>query len=360
MRDTSNDPVKRASPVAAVNIGCGDGPRADADSAQAIGRDRALLLLPMPHSARRGTRGCPSRAAIVAALDMMPQAVFFCNDNWEIIDANAAAITSSGYCRAELQDMRIADAIVDGGDGRLPEALERTLRGEIVERAVPARLCQCNGGWLDIDVRFKRVVSADGSVTVVTAHSCAEPAEPDDGHERGGGRDFLTALPTRAALESRLRRAKRHAQRRRGRFAVLFIDVDRFKGVNDTSGHRTGDLVLKVFARRLLASLRPGDFVARYGGDEFVAIVEDFRTDAEVERIAERIQAELTAPIHLAGGQFQISVSLGIAIGDAAASAQALIDEADRAMYRVKRSKRANHLDAWGVVQSGPKGDAKP
>ncbi len=88
---------------------------------------------------------------------------------------------------------------------------------------------------------------------------------------------------------------------------------------------------------RALASVRPGDFVARYGGDEFVAVIEGVRTDAEVERVVERLRAALNAPIDVAGRRLQITASIGAAVGNPDSSADTLLDEADQAMYRAKR-----------------------
>ncbi len=142
------------------------------------------------------------------------------------------------------------------------------------------------------------------------------------------------------ALEYRLRRAERQARRQRTCFAVLFLDFDRFKEVNDRYGHRVGDAVLRAFAQRLNECVRPGDFIARYGGDEFVVLIEDVRVEDELQRMAERIRNESGVSLEIGGATLDISVSVGVAIGHAGSSAAALVDEADRAMYASKRARR--------------------
>ncbi|MEX2285624.1 MAG: GGDEF domain-containing protein [Planctomycetaceae bacterium] len=296
----------------------------------------------IPASRQDGPLGGASRVAIVQALDMVSEAVFFLDADLRIADANAAAARSSGYHRGELRGMRLEDVISDNGDGGLRTSLDRLLGGEGVAGTLPARQRRKDGGSLAARVQLDFIDLGKESMLVAVVQDAAY-GELDEQVSRDASRDFLTALPARGALQSRLRRAERRARRRDSRFAVLFIDVDGFKGVNDTMGHRTGDLVLRVLGRRLAASVRPGDFVARYGGDEFVALIEDVRTDAEVQQIAARIHAQLSEPIRAGDGRLQVSVSVGVAIGHAAADA--LVDEADRAMYRMKQAKRANCLD---------------
>jgi diguanylate cyclase (GGDEF)-like protein/PAS domain S-box-containing protein len=298
------------------------------------------IVQPRMISPRRSVpRDGASRAAVRHALDVVPEAVYFLNAELRIVDVNAAAARVSGYRRGALRGMRLEELILDDGDGRLRAALQRSLLGESVSDVMPARQPSQDNISRPVLIQLHCLDQDVESRIVAVVHETAD--EADRPGQSALERDHLTSLPTRAALEARLRRAERRARQRGSQFAVLFIDVDGFKLVNDTSGHRAGDVVLRDVGQRLRACMRPGDFVARYGGDEFVVLVEDVGTDAEVERIAGRIRAELTSPIPALGSQFQLSASVGVAIGHAASSAQALIDEADLAMYRDKHAKRA-------------------
>ena len=151
--------------------------------------------------------------------------------------------------------------------------------------------------------------------------------------------DQLTRLPNRLLFHDRLELALAHAQRRNSALAVLFIDLDRFKLVNDTYGHSEGDHLLRGVASRLRQSLRKGDTLARVGGDEFVALLPDLASPDDAEGIAIKILQTLHEPFRLKHGDFRVTVSVGIAVypkdGEVA---DLLIQHADIAMYQVKRS----------------------
>ncbi|QDF98882.1 two-component system response regulator [Azoarcus sp. DD4] len=151
--------------------------------------------------------------------------------------------------------------------------------------------------------------------------------------------DQLTRLPNRVLFKDRLELAIAQAQRRTGALAVMFIDVDRFKLVNDTFGHAEGDVLLRGIASRLGATLRRGDTLARLGGDEFTVLLPDITSPEDAEVIARKILDTLTSPFPLNHGDYRATVSIGISLfprdGD---TAEDLTRHADIAMYQVKRS----------------------
>ncbi|MEX2571843.1 MAG: EAL domain-containing protein [Gemmatimonadota bacterium] len=173
--------------------------------------------------------------------------------------------------------------------------------------------------------------------------------------------DALTGLPNRMLFMERLRhtalRVKRHPE---ALFAVLFLDLDRFKVINDSLGHHVGDELLGIVAKRLQACLRPMDTVARLGGDEFAILLDDVHEAADATRISERIQRELSIPLKLSGFEVVTSASIGIALSSIGyEDPEFLLRNADLAMYRAKAEGHARieifdrmmHADALARLQ---------
>jgi diguanylate cyclase (GGDEF)-like protein/PAS domain S-box-containing protein len=150
--------------------------------------------------------------------------------------------------------------------------------------------------------------------------------------------DYLTDLPNRQLFVDRLSKALDRTRRKRGRkVAVLFMDLDEFKIINDSLGHEAGDVLLTLVAQRLKRCLRPEDTLARFGGDEFVVLIEDIEDPKVAVRVAQRITEELERPLFLEGRELFAPSSIGIGLGDASTKTpEALLMEADTAMYRAK------------------------
>ncbi|HVF39793.1 MAG TPA: EAL domain-containing protein [Gemmatimonadaceae bacterium] len=173
--------------------------------------------------------------------------------------------------------------------------------------------------------------------------------------------DSLTGLPNRSLFTERLRHAMRRAARHPDDlFAVLFLDLDRFKDINDNLGHFAGDELLRAVARRLEACLRPEDTVARLSGDEFAILLESITETRDAGRVAERIEEALSFPINLAGSEVTTSASMGIVTSSMAHDQpEQLLRSADMAMYRAKAAGRARyemfdramHTDALARLQ---------
>ena len=157
--------------------------------------------------------------------------------------------------------------------------------------------------------------------------------------------DALTGLPNRALMMDHLKLALARSQRNeKAMFAVIYLDLDRFKIINDSLGHMIGDQLLVGIARRLENSLRPGDTIARLGGDEFTVLLEDIQDRDYVVQIAERIQKELSAPFSLSGREVFTTVSIGIAISSKEyEQTEDILRDADTAMYRAKALGKARY-----------------
>jgi diguanylate cyclase (GGDEF)-like protein len=155
--------------------------------------------------------------------------------------------------------------------------------------------------------------------------------------------DPLTGLPNRLLFKDRISHAARRAQRSKATTAVLFVDLDRFKSVNDAFGHQAGDQLLIAVAERLTKLTRAGDTLARLAGDEFVVLCEDLDRCEEAELIGERVASSFSDPFTVAGGDLHISASVGWAFaGPGQPITDELLARADAAMYRVKATRHAN------------------
>jgi len=155
--------------------------------------------------------------------------------------------------------------------------------------------------------------------------------------------DPLTELPNRMLLEDRLEHALAQAKRHNWSLAVMFMDVDAFKGVNDTHGHAVGDQVLQTIARRLKNMTREDDTVSRYGGDEFLYVLGELKKKDDAAMVAQKICRTLSEPCAVTGSEvsaLSVKVSIGIALYPAdALTADALVKGADKAMYQAKKTK---------------------
>ena len=234
---------------------------------------------------------------------------------------------------------------------------------EDLERVAP--LLKQPGKGFSIELRLRRCQpDHDGPAPdgVTVSLTCAPLQEPGDDATPAAGlygvardiserkraeaiisfqayHDQLTHLPNRLLFKDRLELAIAQAERRSGMLAVMFVDVDRFKLVNDTFGHADGDALLRGIASRLSDTLRRGDTLARLGGDEFTILLPDIGRPEDAETIARKIIDALAAPFHLSREDFRATVSLGITLYPRdGTSAEDLIRHADIAMYQVKRS----------------------
>lgn len=223
---------------------------------------------------------------------------------------------------------------------RLLEDLTAALNSEATRFEHEHRLKHANGSYRWASVRAVIVRSAGGIAQRVTGvqTDISERKHFDALAHADTLYDPLTQLAGRRLFDRRLtralERAKKHADYA---FALLFIDLDRFKEINDTHGHLVGDSVLAEIARRLQSCVRPGDMISRRGGDEFTVLIDDLDDSTDALRVAERIQAQVAAPLECAGKRLLISTSIGIATSRPDyASPEDMLHEADQSMYQAK------------------------
>ena len=179
---------------------------------------------------------------------------------------------------------------------------------------------------------------------LINAQARADLQDSRDQSRAAALHDPLTGLPNRVLILQLLEHAFRAGRRSRKIAAVLFLDLDRFKDVNDAHGHQVGDELLVAVAQRLTGMLRPGDNLARLAGDEFVIVCEDLADPSAADPIAARLAEELCRPFQLRDIEINTSASIGIAFtGPGVDSPEALLHDADLAMYRSKHDRRASH-----------------
>ena len=166
-----------------------------------------------------------------------------------------------------------------------------------------------------------------------------------DDQAREARRDPLTGLPNRSVFFEHLAEATHRARTGETRLAVLFMDLDGFKHVNDTLGHDVGDELLRAVAGRLAGAVRRSDVVARLGGDEFAVLVELVESIASVEAMADHLCGALAAPISVRGRMVAVRASIGVALGPHPSDdPQLLLRDADVAMYRAKADRPGGHV----------------
>jgi diguanylate cyclase (GGDEF)-like protein/PAS domain S-box-containing protein len=204
-----------------------------------------------------------------------------------------------------------------------------------------------DGTWMTVESTASNLLEHPAVTGIVlNSHDITDRKRAEERLLHDALHDELTGLPNRALFMDRLRQAMERARRDRDRLtAVLFLDIDRFKIVNDSLGHLVGDELLIQIARSLSSVLRPMDTIARIGGDEFAMLVVGGRDVDDAVHVANRIHERLAAPINLGGHEVVITASIGIAVHTPDyEKPEDLLRDADTAMYRAKSSGRACHV----------------
>ncbi len=285
-----------------------------------------------------------SEARYRAVFQESPDPIFFALPDFSFVECNRAMLDIFGHTREQLFRLRLEDLFVEDEElTRLRETLESTG----LARAFECHLRHRDGQSIPCSL----TVSArrDPAGTVLGWHGEIHDDTTRRVNEQallhGVFHDTLTGLPNRALFMDRLERTIVQSNRKPDhRFAVMFIDLDKFKNVNDTLGHSAGDELLVSASRRLESCIRQEDTVARIGGDEFAILLDDVTDIRDATRIAERINLELALPFRLARREIACSASIGIAFNASGyRSPEQVLQDADAAMYRAKAGGRARY-----------------
>jgi diguanylate cyclase (GGDEF)-like protein/PAS domain S-box-containing protein len=257
---------------------------------------------------------------------------------------NSAAEAQTGYSREELLTMDFWEVVHPEFRDLIKKRGLARQRGEPIPTRYEVKLLTKNGEerWVDF---MAATIDFEGQPAVLgTAFDITERKAAEETIRHLAYHDGLTGLPNRTLFEDRLTVTLAQARRKRRLAAVMFLDLDRFKVVNDTVGHAMGDRLLQSVAERLKALVREGDTVARVGGDEFTLLLPEVGRVEDAVDVAERILETLRDPWPVNGHEFHITTSIGIAMcpGDGE-DAESLMRNADTAMYRAKDRGRDNY-----------------
>lgn len=278
---------------------------------------------------------------LVRALEGAGNAVLISDRAGLIVWANQAMSQQSGYTLSELlgQSPRILSS------GQQSQATYRLMWQTILAgKAWQGVLVERNkkGELYTVNQVISPLLSPDGAITHFLAiqHSYCNVGGEREEMQRLAFSDALTSLPNRALLLDLIEQEIIDAQLSQQQFTLLFLDLDRFKYVNDTYGHQLGDKLLVSVAQRALSTIRRTDVLGRLGGDEFIALVPQL-SGSRLENLIEKITTAIAQPFEIDGHTLHIGVSIGVSYfpkdGDTVAQ---LIDTADKAMYKAKQEKR--------------------
>jgi len=263
---------------------------------------------------------------------------------------NVVAEKMTGWSREEAAGRPLAEVfhILDGSTRQPSRSpAELALAGnKTVGMAAGVVLVRRDGSEVGIEDSAAPIHDRDGKVTgaVLVFHDVTASREMMEKTAHLAHHDFLTDLPNRPLLNERLTQAIALARRHRRKAAVLFLDVDRFKDVNDSLGHAMGDKLLLSVARRLLACVRVSDTVSRQGGDEFLVLLPDIERPQDAGRFAAKILTALAVPHGIDGEELHITISIGIGLyPDDGQDVDTVIKSADTAMYHAKENGRNNY-----------------
>jgi diguanylate cyclase (GGDEF)-like protein/PAS domain S-box-containing protein len=280
-------------------------------------------------------------------LDSIGDGVISTDMQGKVTYLNVVAERMTGWSREEVFGRMFSEVfrIIDG-DNREPT--DDTMKLAIQQNdtvCLPRNslLIQRAGSELAIEDSTAPIHDQNGQVTgaVMVFRDVSEARAAELKLSHLAHHDILTDLPNRTLLIDRLNHAIALAQRHGNQVGVLFLDLDRFKPINDSLGHAIGDKLLQEVSRRLVASVRRSDTVSRHGGDEFVVLLSEVRHTKNAARHAEKIHAALSAPYAIAHRDLRVTVSIGISMSpNDGEDAETLIKCADAAMYCAKETGR--------------------
>lgn len=281
-------------------------------------------------------------------LSIAAMAVVVCDEEGVITEVNASAAALFGYTQAEMTGLLVHTLVPPSLRSRHAEHLQRFVAGEQTELRMSQRGeisgYRKDGTYFPMDASIAKIRSDAGWVLVATLRDLSDIRQAREELAWKATHDALTGLPNRALIVERLTHALQRSRREPENLALLFIDLDGFKEVNDHYGHEAGDYLLQTMSQRLLHAVRPGDTVGRLAGDEFVVLCEGLTQTDGMAHLAQRLGDAIRHEVTYQSARLSVSSSIGIAIGHGTThSAEDMLRNADTAMYAVKQKGR----DGW-------------
>ncbi|HKF45807.1 MAG TPA: EAL domain-containing protein [Terracidiphilus sp.] len=271
-------------------------------------------------------------------LASIPEAVIITHGS-HVLYTNPAFTTMFGYTSDEVSGGDLRHFTVPETRMHEPAMLEKIVDDQGRASLETVRLTK-NGDLIDVALHVAPLrVNGDKAGYVVTCRDIGERRQVEIKLQHDAMHDVLTGLPNRALFMDRLKLALSRRERRRDQTcAVMFLDLDHFKSINDTLGHAVGDILLVSVAERIGSVLRPHDTAARLGGDEFAILVENIVVIGDLEAVARRVLGELDRPFDVLGHRILAPISIGVSIArEGHNTAEAMVRDADLAMYRAKQ-----------------------
>lgn len=280
-------------------------------------------------------------------LDAIGDAVLVVDPRGKLIYLNRVAETMTGWSSEKAVGRPVEQVffIFDGDTReRAKSPGQRAIdEGQIVELALGSVLVRFDGTTIPIEDSAAPIRNRNGDVAgaVIVFHSASQSGSEIEKMNHLAHHDFLTDLPNRMLLKEQLVQAVGMAQRHNSQIALLFLDLDHFKKINDTYGHSVGDHLLQEVATEIKSCVRTTDTVSRHGGDEFVILLTEIKEPEDATRIAEKLLARFAAPREIDGHEIQVTLSIGISIyPENGLDADTLMNNADTAMYTSKNNGR--------------------
>tara|TARA_Y100001970_G_scaffold167927_1_gene205430 strand:+ start:939 stop:3386 length:2448 start_codon:yes stop_codon:yes gene_type:complete len=297
-----------------------------------------------------------SEIRLAALVEHASDLVCVADDVGRVIYASPAVARVLNLSASELEGTPVFDLIHPDDREDLMGKMEEIVNTPGISPSLEARVAHADGGWRHMEVVTTNLLNNPAvSGIVINARDITERVEVAAQLEEKAFHDELTGLPNRSLLLERLADALHRASRHDRMVGVLFLDLDRFKVVNDSLGHSVGDELLSETARRLEQTIRPDDTVARLGGDEFVVVIGNMIRTTDALVAAERVRSAVAQPVTLGNESTVVTTSVGIAIAFGDESPAELLQDADTAMYRAKEGGRDraemfdDHLRAQAV-----------